>query len=105
VVLEHDWPAVHWDLLLEKGPVLKAWRLLAEPGSGRVVPAVPNYDHRLLYLDFEGALSGDRGRVRQWDTGVYDGELADEWEVMLLGQRLIGLARLRRSADGWQFVL
>src|SRR5918995_6074940 len=67
VVLEHDWPAVHWDLLLECGPVLRAWRLLAEPGPGRAVPAEPNFDHRPVYLDYEGPLSGDRGRV--WRGG------------------------------------
>jgi hypothetical protein len=104
VVLEHDWPAVHWDLLLECGPVLRAWRLLAEPSPGRAVPAEPNYDHRLLYLDYEGPLSGDRGRVRRWDAGTYEGELADEWEVRLIGKRLSGVARMARTADGWEFV-
>jgi DNA polymerase ligase (LigD)-like protein len=105
VVLEHDWPVVHWDLLLECGPVLKAWRLLAEPGPGRAVPAEPNFDHRLLYLDYEGPLSGDRGRVRRWDAGTYDGELGDEWEVRFAGRRLVVLARMTRTADGWEFQL
>ncbi|HET6574830.1 MAG TPA: DNA polymerase ligase N-terminal domain-containing protein, partial [Fimbriiglobus sp.] len=104
VVLEHDWPAVHWDLLLECGPVLRAWRLLAEPGPGRTVPAEPNYDHRLLYLDYEGPLLGDRGRVRRWDAGTYEGELADGWEVRLTGTRLNGPARMTRTASGWEFV-
>jgi hypothetical protein len=102
VVLEHDWPAVHWDLLLECGPALKAWRLLAEPGPGRAVPAEPNYDHRLLYLDYEGPLTGDRGRVRRWDAGTFEGELADEWEVRLTGEWLRCRARMTRTADGWE---
>ena len=105
VILEHDWPAIHWDLLLECGPVLRAWRLLAEPGVGRTVPAVPNYDHRLLYLDYEGPLSGNRGSVRRWDVGTFEGELADEWHVRLAGQRLIGSARMTRTVDGWEFGL
>lgn len=105
VVLEHDWPAVHWDLLLESGPVLKAWRLLAEPGPGRAVPAIPNSDHRLLYLDYEGPLTGDRGRVRRWDAGTFEGELTDEWHVQLTGRRLSGSARMRQTADGWEFGL
>jgi DNA polymerase Ligase (LigD) len=105
VVLEHDWPAVHWDLLLECGPVLKAWRLLSEPGPGRAVPAEPNYDHRLLYLDYEGPLTGDRGRVRRWDAGTFEGELADEWQVRLAGRRLSGSARMTRTAGGWEFGL
>jgi len=70
-VLEHDWPTRHWDLLLEEGPVLRAWRLLAEPGPGVTVPAEPNADHRLLYLDYEGPVSGGRGTVRRWDAGTF----------------------------------
>ena len=104
VVLEHDWPAVHWDLLLEYGPVLRAWRLLSEPGPGRAVPAEPNYDHRLLYLDYEGPLTGDRGSVRRWDAGTFEGDLTDEWEVRLAGRRLSGPARMTRTAGGWEFV-
>ncbi|MFO0805318.1 MAG: DNA polymerase ligase N-terminal domain-containing protein [Gemmataceae bacterium] len=72
VILEHDWPAVHWDLLLEAGGVLRAWRLLAEPGPGRTVPAEPNFDHRLAYLEYEGPLTGDRGRVKRWDAGEFE---------------------------------
>ncbi|HJZ58253.1 MAG TPA: DNA polymerase ligase N-terminal domain-containing protein [Gemmataceae bacterium] len=72
VILEHDWPTTHWDFLLEAGAVLRSWRLLGEPAVGRDVPAEPNFDHRLLYLDYEGPLSGDRGRVRRWDAGTFD---------------------------------
>src|SRR4051794_4884883 len=51
VILEHDWPSPHWDFLLEFGPVLRAWRLSADPAPGRAVPAEPNADHRPFYLD------------------------------------------------------
>ncbi len=101
VILAHDWPAPHFDLLLEAGPVLKAWRLLAEPEVGVTVPAEPNYDHRLLYLDYEGPLSGDRGSVARWDAGTYEGELRDEWTVTLNGGRVSGVGRMRRTASGW----
>lgn len=105
VILAHDWPTPHWDLLLEAGSVLKAWRLLAEPGLGATVPAQPNYDHRLLYLDYEGPLSGDRGRVSRWDEGIYDGDTDDEWTVILSGTRLSGIGRMRRGGSGWEFTL
>src|SRR5437868_1093145 len=39
VVLEHDWPSLHWDFLLEAGEVLLAWRLLEEPATGQDVRA------------------------------------------------------------------
>ena len=92
VILEHDWPARHWDLLLEAGPVLRAWRLLAEPGPGVAVPAEANADHRLLYLDYEGPVPVGRGRVSRWDAGTFEW-LADEPEgvvVDLRGAKLAG---------------
>lgn len=103
VVLEHDWPARHWDLLLEAGPVLRAWRLLADP-AGEPVPAEPNFDHRLLYLDYEGPVAGDRGTVRRWDVGTFEGDIrGPEWRVRLAGRRLAGIAILSRVGDGWRF--
>jgi hypothetical protein len=72
VILEHDWPTKHWDLLLDVGPVLRAWRLLEEPAEGVTVRAEVNADHRRFYLDYEGEVSGGRGVVRRWDAGVYE---------------------------------
>jgi hypothetical protein len=92
VILEHDWPRLHWDFLLEAGPVLRAWRFLAEPAMGQEVPAEPNADHRLLYLEYRGPVSGGRGEVREWDAGTFEwvadgpGEIA----VELQGRRLRG---------------
>jgi hypothetical protein len=99
VVLEHDWPTPHWDLLLEAGPVLRGWRLLAEPGAGRAVPAEPSANHRLLYLDYEGPVSGGRGAVRRWDAGTFEwaGEEPGRVTVELGGARLLGLFAI---ADG-----
>ncbi|VTT96461.1 Uncharacterized protein OS=Singulisphaera acidiphila (strain ATCC BAA-1392 / DSM 18658 / VKM B-2454 / MOB10) GN=Sinac_6085 PE=4 SV=1: LigD_N [Gemmataceae bacterium] len=102
VILAHDWPAPHWDLLLEAGPVLRAWRLLAEPAAGRSVPAEPNADHRPLYLDYEGPVSGGRGTVSRWDAGTFDwlADGSDRVEVELRGTRLVGRWAI---ADGTSF--
>lgn len=93
VILEHDWPTRHWDLLLEAGSVLRAWRLLEEPDSGNAIPAEANSDHRLAYLTFEGELSGNRGRVFRWDAGTFawraDGP--DRVMVDLAGTRISGV--------------
>jgi hypothetical protein len=109
VILEHDHPQLHWDLLLECGPVLRAWRLLAAPQPGRTVPAQPSFDHRPFYLDYEGPVGGGRGQVKRWDGGSFRwltpaaGE-AGRVEVLLAGQRLQGPARLERAATGdWSF--
>src|SRR6185312_11279708 len=71
-ILEHDWPKRHWDFLLEAGNVLRAWRLQDEPQTNRPNRAEANFDHRLLYLEYEGPLSGGRGRVSRWDAGTYE---------------------------------
>ena len=99
-ILEHDWPTRHWDLLLEHGTSLKSWRLLKEPHLGQYVVAEPNADHRLMYLDYEGEVSGNRGTVTQWDTGVYEGEIGETWDAQWTGGRFQGTARMMRTDDG-----
>ncbi|WP_439626513.1 DNA polymerase ligase N-terminal domain-containing protein [Gemmata sp.] len=105
VILAHDWPTPHWDLLLEAGPVLRAWRLLAEPAAGRAVPAEPNADHRLHYLDYEGPVTGGRGTVTRWDAGTFDwlADTPDRVEVELRGARLTGRWIVAASANGFVF--
>ncbi|MFO0203155.1 MAG: hypothetical protein ACK528_08500, partial [Alphaproteobacteria bacterium] len=46
-------------------------------------------NHRLLYLDYEGPVSGDRGHVTRWDWGEYrvSGETDSEITVDLRGAR------------------
>lgn len=92
VILEHDWPVRHWDLLLEDGDVLKAWRLVAEPASGATVAAETNFDHRLIYLDYEGPVTGGRGTVMRWDRGTFEWveRRSDRVVVNLTGDRLSG---------------
>jgi hypothetical protein len=86
VILAHDWPTPHFDLLLEAGGVFKSWRLLARPTPGTTVPATPNADHRLHYLDYEGPVGGDRGTVTRYASGEYEGEITSatwalRWDV------------------------
>lgn len=101
VLLAHDWPAPHFDLLLEAGAVLRAWRLLGEPGAAPV-PAEPNADHRTLYLDYEGPVSGGRGTVARWDAGTFawaeDGP--GRVVVELRGAKLVGRFALEAGRFG-----
>jgi hypothetical protein len=105
VILEHDWPAPHWDFLLEAGPVLRAWRLLCEPARGAEVPAERNADHRPLYLEHEGPVSGGRGTVRRWDAGTFDwlADGPDRVEAELRGAKLSG--RCVFEGGRWRFAL
>jgi hypothetical protein len=99
-ILEHDWPVRHWDFFLEAGPVLKAWRLNAEPRYTTDIPVEAIGDHRLLYLDYEGPISGDRGRVTRWDAGVFDWHSTEFLRVRLNGKRLKGVAVI--VSDVWR---
>ncbi|HEV2948633.1 MAG TPA: DNA polymerase ligase N-terminal domain-containing protein [Gemmataceae bacterium] len=71
VILEHDWPQKHWDFMLEVGDVLQTWRLRTAPVANMDISAEKTFDHRLMYLDYEGPVSGHRGSVVRWDAGLY----------------------------------
>jgi hypothetical protein len=101
-VLRHDSPrGLHWDLLLEMGPVLRTWALPQppEPGAEMICQSLP--DHRLAYLDYEGPVSGGRGSVARWDGGTYriDRQTEEELVVELRGEKLSGRAVLSRLAE------
>lgn len=70
-ISRHDAPGgTHWDLFLEEGETLRTWRLSAPPETGEVT-AVALGDHRLVYLDYEGEVSGGRGTVARHASGCY----------------------------------
>ncbi|MCA9059439.1 MAG: hypothetical protein KDA85_13115, partial [Planctomycetaceae bacterium] len=71
VILEHDFPFLHWDLLLEDEVDARTWRLLEDPRSGRSVRAEPIARHRLHYLTYEGPVSGNRGDVHAIARGTW----------------------------------
>lgn len=105
VILTHDWPFPHLDFLAECGGVLRAWRLLTEPTADADIPAEPNFDHRLFYLDYEGPLSGERGSVSRWDagTGEWLADEPDRVEIDLRGSKLTGRAVIRSDGGAWTF--
>jgi hypothetical protein len=108
VVLEHHWNGVHWDFMLEAGAILRTWALKTEPSSSEASVAKLSADHRLVYLAYEGEISGGRGHVRRWDGGTFEWlhDSEDEVQVQLFGQRLNGCATLKLTAtDIWSFKL
>lgn len=100
VLLEHHRDGTHWDFFLEieLGGPLRTWAIDAEVVAGKDLPARALADHRAIYLDYEGAVSGGRGTVRRLDRGEYR---ALEWteelvRVRLEGAQLVGEVELRR---------
>jgi hypothetical protein len=72
--------------MLEHGDTLKTWRLA---NTAFLVSQIARQikDHRKTYLDYEGEISGDRGRVKITDTGTYS---VDEWKEDRIQVALVG---------------
>ena len=108
-ISRHESPrGLHWDLFLEDGDTLRTWALpqTPQPGATMICDALP--EHRLAYLDYEGAISDGRGAVSLWDRGSYAIQQQSDAELILTlrGQRLAGrvvLERLAHAPGTWKF--
>lgn len=73
VVHHHTWPHPHWDWMLEKGGQLITFRsapdTLHKLLAGTTIPLTALPTHRLLYLDYEGPVSNNRGVVQRVFSG------------------------------------
>ncbi len=88
----------HFDLLLqppprndlECGEAVLTWEVLRLPLEGEVIQVKRLADHRLIYLDFEGELSENRGHVTRWEAGhlIWDNCSANHLQALLFGERL-----------------
>lgn len=89
VVLEHIWAGVHYDVMLEDVALgsLRTWAVEVPLTPGVDLPARELAAHRLVYLDYEGPISGDRGSVRRLDRGTFIPQIwrEDLVEVILSG--------------------
>jgi hypothetical protein len=107
VILEHDHPVLHWDLMLEAGEVLQTWRLAQPPAPGVAIEAIALGDHRLAYLHYEGPVSGNRGFVKRWDIGEFTYSTDSRVEVRHLvfrGERVNGEVQLSKLDETqWRF--
>jgi hypothetical protein len=113
VILRHDPPerssnAVHWDFMIETGPVLRTWALEAEPFAGGSILAAALPDHRLAYLDYEGPISGNRGNVTRCAFGEFEiiAETLARLELRLTSDRWSGLVTICQDAANpqrWTF--
>lgn len=108
-ILTHNHPHLHWDFLVEHSPeeTLKTWRLEQIPRDGVLILAEALPDHRRIYLDYEGPISGDRGEVKRWDAGSVTmlSETDTKITIQINSDRLQGTAELEHVKDQlWQFL-
>jgi len=99
---------LHYDFRLEMDGVLKSWafrkELPLDPGVRRL--GIPQVDHELSYVSFEGEITGGygAGTVEIWDKGEYRLiELKPEKKIEfeLKGRRLEGRYIMVNTDRGW----
>jgi DNA ligase D-like protein (predicted 3'-phosphoesterase) len=106
VVQLHDATALHFDLRLQIGDVLRSWAVPRGPSLDPAVRrlAVPVEDHSLDAGEFEGVHEGQArgsGAVIIWDEGTVD-VLSDEHDHLsftLQGEKLSGRFGLTKTGD------
>ena len=97
--------------MLESGQGLRTWAIDRPIEVGVELPARALADHRRIYLDYQGEVSGGRGRVRCVDRGDYRSLVwsADYVRVVVSGSQLVGEVELRQvvspsdGAGSWSF--
>ena len=103
-VLRHEGvPSPHFDFLVDLDGVspLATWRSNAWPIVAPLT-LLRRPDHRRIYLDYEGPISGNRGQVTRVDAGECRlVQLSvDHWQLAMPGALMLDLRRL--DADRWQ---
>jgi hypothetical protein len=106
VILHHVTPrgyrdSPHYDLMLEDEGKLLTWSLPELPQVGMQMTATKLPDHRLVYLEYEGPIAGDRGEVKRVDEGEFtwiknEGASAT---VILQGRSTTLTMELRKGPD------
>lgn len=106
VILTHDYPHLHWDLMLEEEGSLLTWRLEVQLAENEPVAATPLPNHRLHYLDYEGPVSRNRGHVKRWDSGSFEwlNRGAEQIRIRIQGERLSGILYVKKSGSGESWV-
>ncbi len=130
VVQKHKATALHYDLRLEAGGVLKSFAVPKGPSADPAVKrgAHQTEDHPLDYLDFEGSIPRGQygaGHMIVWDIGTYSPDEKGEYDWLdrkragqrieaeiaagkvaftTRGSRMRGSWTLVRTKDGWLLI-
>jgi len=105
-ILRHDGIAdPHFDLMFETlpGSALATWRSPCWPIE-EPTPLHRLKDHRRVYLDFEGELSGHRGQVTRVAAGECNVEIGENarWTIRLTGMPGSKLTLEWKVGDMWE---
>ena len=110
VIAEHTTPnGVHWDLMLEMGDVLRAWRLNTPPHEikERPIHAERIFDHSPRFLTYEGPVQNGTGQVAIADKGTYslNEQTDNSFLIDVQGEILAGCFSLSKTQNAplWKF--
>jgi bifunctional non-homologous end joining protein LigD len=107
VIQKHRATALHYDLRLEDGGVLRSWAVPKGPSLDPSVKrlAMQVEDHPMEYARFEGVIPAGEyggGTVMVWDIGTWEpleGSFDAAIKVRIRGKKLRGAWRLVRTRD------
>ena len=99
--------SIHWDLMLENQESLATWQVPVHPSDWPEKKARCRhiFDHRLIYLSYQGPLSDNRGDVQIVASGQYLPLETTEtrWQVLLRSDKINGQLVLQHFRDDqWQ---
>jgi len=97
---------VHWDLMLEKENSLATWQVPEPPEDwpGQKLTCRHIFNHRLIYLTYQGPLGNNRGEVKIAASGRYQPKEITEncWKLTLNGDKISGpLSLQQQQNDLW----
>ena len=110
VILEHAHAGKnHWDLMLEEAEKLTTWQVPCHPDDwfGKSIECQKIFDHRCIYLEYEGPLSNNRGCVKRVVAGKYRilKKNKNYWLLSLSSDMLKGTLKLTNvKNDIWYLV-
>ncbi len=103
----------HYDLMLHYREALVTWQLnrpLSQIQNNQARKIRKIQAHRLIYLSYEGKISGSRGEIKRVDFGTYEPIIIEEcyWNFILRGQdftRHYELKKIVSEKDIWSLSL
>lgn len=105
VVLLHSFPHPHWDWMFEVNGALATFRSAADCLDNLLCGFRQSWTqlppHRLIYLDYEGPVSGNRGEVRKILGGTCQWLKKNDEEILLAlsSPEISGILYLSRASQ------
>jgi len=97
----------HFDWMFQGDSCLATWATADQISVGKnaEIGAIRLPDHRAAYLDYEGAVSGNRGTVTRVESGDFRliSASADHYEIQTLGDRS-GVLLICRAKNSRKFI-